>query len=172
MIESSLTDAWEQALLQRQVQRLAARCDVQIMLDDQVRMEIIHPCATVPQADGNHHSVVMRLEMGRFRMLLTGDMDEAAEEALLRQGTPINALVLKVAHHGADTSTSAPFVEAVQPQMAIVSVGGDNRFGHPDPDVLDRLTDSGCEVLRTDRQGTIELITDGERYWIKSHGKG
>jgi competence protein ComEC len=78
--------------------------------------------------------------------------------------------VLKVAHHGSLTSTIPQFLAAVDPEAAVISVGTDNRFGHPSPGVVERLIDRVGEgnLYRTDRQGTIELITDGERLWVKS----
>jgi competence protein ComEC len=78
--------------------------------------------------------------------------------------------LLKVAHHGASSATSAEFLAAVQPQLAVISVGRDNRFGHPADEVLRRLAGIGCRVLRTDLQGTVELITDGRNLWVKCHG--
>jgi len=77
--------------------------------------------------------------------------------------------VLKIAHHGSDTSTTPEFLAVVNPQIAVISVGADNRFGHPTPEVMERLEDRiGSEkIYRTDKQGTIEFTTDGERLWVK-----
>jgi len=78
--------------------------------------------------------------------------------------------VLKAPHHGSSTSSSAAFLNAVNPELVIISVGADNRFSHPSPEVLERLEKSvgGERVLRTDERGTIEVVTDGERIWIKA----
>jgi len=80
--------------------------------------------------------------------------------------------VLKVAHHGSKTSTSPQFLAAVDPEAAVISVGADNTFGHPGPEVVERLIDRLGEdnVYRTDEDGTIELITDGERLWVSFTG--
>jgi len=74
-----------------------------------------------------------------------------------------------VAHHGSETSTSPHFLAAVDPEVAVISVGADNPFGHPDPNVVERLLDRLGEdnVYRTDEDGTIEFITDGDRLWLK-----
>jgi competence protein ComEC len=84
--------------------------------------------------------------------------------------TSLKSTVLKVAHHGADTSTSAELLAVTDPQLAVISVGGDNRFGHPSPQVVARLEQKlGPEnIYRTDRNGTIEFITDGERLWLST----
>jgi competence protein ComEC len=73
--------------------------------------------------------------------------------------------VLKVAHHGSRSSTAAEFLASTRPRLAILSVGARNPFGHPSPEVLSRLHGSGALVLRTDRDGTVEIATDGARIW-------
>jgi len=80
-------------------------------------------------------------------------------------------LVYKVAHHGSETSTSLQFLVAVDPEVAVISVGTDNTFGHPGPEVVERLIDRLGEdnVYRTDENGTVELITDGERLWVSNN---
>jgi competence protein ComEC len=83
-------------------------------------------------------------------------------------GLPLSATVLKSPHHGSNTSSSEAFLDAVRPQIAVISVGEDNRFGHPSSAVLDRYAKHGITVLRTDRQGSIELITDGEKLWVET----
>jgi len=81
-------------------------------------------------------------------------------------------LVYKVAHHGSETSTTSQFLAAVDPEAAVISVGADNTFGHPSLDVVERLIDRLGEdnVYRTDEDGTIEFITDGERLWLRFTG--
>jgi competence protein ComEC len=76
--------------------------------------------------------------------------------------------VLKTPHHGSDTSSSPAFLAAVDPQVAVISVGADNRFGHPAPAALARYTEAGIPVLRTDETGSVEFITDGERLWVRA----
>jgi len=81
-------------------------------------------------------------------------------------------LVYKVAHHGSETSTTSQFLAAVDPEVAVISVGADNTFGHPSPEVVERLIDRLGEdnVYRTDEDGTVEFITDGERLWLRFTG--
>ncbi len=77
---------------------------------------------------------------------------------------------MKVAHHGSRTSTSQQFLAAVDPEVAVISVGAANTFGHPSPEVVERLVDRVGEdsVYRTDEDGTVEFITDGEKLWVKN----
>ena len=79
----------------------------------------------------------------------------------------LSSTVLKVPHHGSDTSSSAPFLEAVNPHLAVISVGADNRFGCPSPEVVERL-EARAILKRTDEDGAIEVVTDGERLWVRT----
>lgn len=112
----------------------------------------------------NEHSLVVKLVYGDFSVLLTGDAGIASEQAWLAAGAPLAATVLKVGHHGSATSTSRTLVEAVNPQFAVIQVGADNRYGHPDPTVLDVL--AGRTLLRTDLHGRIHLASDGKQLWV------
>jgi competence protein ComEC len=76
--------------------------------------------------------------------------------------------VLKAPHHGGNTSSSEPFLEAVAPQVAVISVGAENRFGHPAAEVLERYAALGIPVLRTDEVGSIEFVTDGQQIWVET----
>ncbi len=146
-----------------------ARRGMRIRLDEGLWLEVLHPGETPlvgTEADDNNNSIVLRLVYGRASFLLTGDVAEEAERELVQSGQPLESLVLKVSHHGAKTSSSAPFLEAVRPQAAIIQVGADNRFDHPAPEVLKRLENT--TIFRTDRQGTVEVVTDGEKYWISA----
>jgi competence protein ComEC len=121
-------------------------------------------------ADANNNSVVTRLAMGQVSFLLPGDIAEVAEAMLLASGQELASTVLKVPHHGGNTSSSVAFLKVVNPKLVVISVGADNKFGHPSPQVLNRLEELVGEehVLRTDEQGTIEVVTDGERVWVRT----
>jgi len=146
-----------------------------IATGDGVELVVLHPGAELMRytdADSNNNSVVTRLVMGQVSFLLPGDIEEAAEAMLVVSAQELASTVLKAAHHGSNTSSSAAFLKAVNPELAVISVGADNRFGHPSPQVLERLEDlvGGEHILRTDEQGVIEVVTDGERIWIKTEG--
>ena len=140
-------------------------------LGDGVVLEVLHPppeLMTGTEADANNNSVVLRLVWGSASFLLTGDIEAEGEEVLLRSGQPLAATVLKAAHHGSGGSSTAEFLAAVAPAYAVISVGADNRFGHPHPVVLERLRQLGATILRTDEQGTVEFITDGQQLWVRT----
>ncbi|HEX2778777.1 MAG TPA: DNA internalization-related competence protein ComEC/Rec2 [Gemmatimonadaceae bacterium] len=112
--------------------------------------------------DANLASTVVRVRYGTVRFLLTGDAEAPEEEWLLRHEPALLAAeVLKVAHHGSVTSTTPPFLAAVKPRVALISVGAGNSYGHPGAPVLSALASAGAEVLRTDRLGSVIVSTDG-----------
>jgi len=113
----------------------------------------------------NDGSLVLRLDYGETSVLLAGDAEEAAEQAMMDAGLQLAAKVLKVGHHGSAASTSTAFLAQVAPQVAVISVGAENRFGHPSPEVLRRL--AGVQVLRTDEHGRIEVISDGQKLSVR-----
>lgn len=112
--------------------------------------------------DPNDTSLVLMVTYGETRFLLTGDMESGAEKDLLEAGCDLQADLLKVGHHGSSTSTSYVFLNAVMPQYAVIQVGKDNDYGHPSDDVLSRLRDADAAVYRTDLQGDILAVSDGE----------
>jgi competence protein ComEC len=90
------------------------------------------------------------------------------ERTLVSAGLPLTATVLKSSHHGSKTSSSESFLEAVNPRLVVISVGADNRYGHPALEVLERYVERGLTILRTDERGTVEFITDGEQLWVET----
>jgi competence protein ComEC len=122
--------------------------------------------------DPNLASTVALVRYGDVRFLLTGDAETPEESWLLAHVRPqLRADVLKVAHHGSSTSSSAPFLDAVQPRLALVSVGAGNGYGHPDGAVMRDLRSRGATVLRTDQLGTIVVATDGRSLRVAAAGR-
>jgi competence protein ComEC len=124
-------------------------------------VRVLHPPRRWPSDDLNDGSLTLRVTHGAVSVLLTGDVEALAESRMLRGAGPLDAVVLKVAHHGSRTSSTAPFVAAVAPAVAVISVGADNRYRLPAPEVERRLRDRGTCVLRTDRCGAVTMISDG-----------
>ncbi len=146
------------------------RAGTQIQLGEGLQMKVLHPQGELlsdTNSDVNNNSIVLRLVYGRISFLLPGDVEEEAEALLLSSNEDLASTILKSPHHGSDTSLNPRFLEAVNPRLAIIQVGADNKFGHPDPTTLAKLEEHGVTVLRTDQNGTVEVISDGERYWIK-----
>ena len=112
--------------------------------------------------DSNDNSIVLKVSFGATSFLFTGDAERAEEQDLLNAGVNLQSTVLKVGHHGSDTSTSYSFLRAVAPQYAVISVGAGNSYGHPTEEVLSRLRDAGVTTFRTDMQGEITAVSDGQ----------
>ena len=112
--------------------------------------------------DTNDTSIVLMITYGQTKFLFTGDAEREAEQAILASGADLSATVLKVGHHGSDTSTTYPFLREIMPEYAVISVGTGNSYGHPTEDALSRLRDADVTVLRTDLQGDIHCTSDGK----------
>ncbi len=115
----------------------------------------------------NNTSIVVRLVFNNNSFLFTGDVYKSIEKKLVEQSDYIDSDVLKIGHHGSKTSTSRELLEAVVPEIAVISVGKDNRYGHPHNEVLDILNDYGIRVLRTDQLSDIKIISNGQSINIK-----
>lgn len=110
----------------------------------------------------NDTSIVLKIQYGETSFLFAGDAEREAEQAILNSGADLSATVLKVGHHGSDTSTTYPFLREIMPTYAIISVGTGNSYGHPTDDTLSRLRDADVTVYRTDLQGDIFVTSDGK----------
>lgn len=137
----------------------------------EVSVEVLSP----PEPDWerqrvrNDDSVVLRIRDQDVELLLTGDIGEAAEAALpLSIGPPAALRILKVAHHGSRSSSSPSFVERYRPDIAVISVGRHNTFGHPSPEVLERLRGVGAVIERTDEDGALTLETNGREIRLRT----
>ncbi|HUS04320.1 MAG TPA: MBL fold metallo-hydrolase [Dehalococcoidia bacterium] len=171
--DSYIYQEWLNLIEDKQIKHEIARAGQEIDSGSGIKIEVLNPPAKLFQGtshDVDNNGVVIRLSWGKVSFLFTADIRGEAEFDLVSQRANLKSTVLKVAHHGSKTSTSTQFLAAVNPQIAIISVGGNNTFGHPSPEVVERLVDRLSEekVYRTDKKGTIEFITNGKRLWIKS----
>ena len=117
----------------------------------------------------NNNSLVLKISFGKVSFLFPGDIMTEAEKELIELAAPELACdVLLVPHHGSRSSSSQPFLGAVQPKIAVISAGWQNRFRFPHPTVIDAYQKMGCRILRTDRNGAIQIRTDGHRLIVKS----
>lgn len=169
--KSDIYDEWLRLLKEKNIKCIIAQAGQQINLGGGV-IKILNPpipLLTGTESDLDNNSVVIHISMGKVSFLLTADIMWEAEFELIGRRADLTSTVLKVAHHGSDTSTSQEFLAVVNPQIAIISVGKGNPFGHPSDEVLERLKEKlGQEnIYRTDEHGTIEFITDGKRLWVR-----
>ncbi len=138
-----------------------AKAGVQIALDDTVSIQMVGPVSESYE-DLNNYSAVIRLQYKNNSFLFTGDAEGLPEEEILKSGAIVSANVLKVGHHGSNTSTTEAFLKAVSPQYAVIQVGEGNSYGHPKEETLDKLEKYNAAVLRNDLFGTITFASDGD----------
>lgn len=147
----------------REVPYALARSGRTVTIDG-VALHILWPAGELLDGveDANEISAVLQVRYGSFTALLTGDATEAVERALVAEhGDALRAQVLKAGHHGSRTSTSTAVLDAVKPELVVISAGRRNFYGHPAPEVLHRLARQRIPVARTDREGTVSVRTDG-----------
>ncbi len=171
--KSDIYDEWLGLIQEKNIEYTIAQAGQQIDLGKGVVIEVLNPpkiLFTDTSSDIDNNGMVLRLSMGEVSFLLTADIRQEAEFELINRRADLHSTVLKVAHHGSNTSTCQEFLAVVNPQLAVISVGAANRFGHPTPEVMERLGEKlGSEnIYRTDKHGTIEFITDGKRLWVKT----
>jgi len=121
------------------------------------------------QKPSNNDSLVLRVDLGAVGYLLTGDIERPTERELLARGDNLHADFLKVAHHGSKTSTTPPFLAAVEPRIAAISAGAENPYGHPSAAVLDEFRGRGTRVVRTDHDGAATVTTDGHSISLRTY---
>jgi competence protein ComEC len=170
--ESLVYDEWLDLIEEKNIEYTLAEAGQRIDFGTGVILEVLNPQTpflTGAESDIDNNGVVLRLEMGQVSFLLTADILREAELELITRRADLTSTVLKAAHHGSDTSTSEELLAVVSPRLAVISVGEDNPFDHPSDEVTDRLKYRLGEenIYRTDENGTVEFITDGERLWVR-----
>ncbi|MNP26023.1 ComEC family competence protein [compost metagenome] len=148
--------------------------------DEYTKMTFLSPDLTQDEQahlpvikEQNHYSLVFILDMNGERLLLTGDMDIASELNILNDVANIPTLskgadIIKIAHHGSKTSTSKEWLTGWKAKAAVISVGINNTYGHPNPDVIDRITQQGISIFRTDQQGEIQMKFIQDHVWVRN----
>ncbi|MBI4233531.1 MAG: DNA internalization-related competence protein ComEC/Rec2 [Chloroflexi bacterium] len=175
---------WQELLGKEDIPVVQAVVGQELALGDGVVLQVLHPGEQLLQGtseDVDNNSVVLMVRYGEVRFLLAGEIHREAEEYLLAASgaegggrPPLGATVLKVAHHGSQTSSSPEFIRAVAPAFAVISVGEGNPFGHPHPATLETLRRllPPEHILLTSSRGTIQFTTDGARLWLSTERQG
>jgi competence protein ComEC len=170
--ESSLYNEWVRFIREAGIKSTIAQAGQHTDLGGGVTIEVLWPGVNPIKGSGSdmdNNSVVLLLKAGEVSFLLTGDSTSEAEWELIRLRADIKGTVIKVAHHGSNTSTIEQFLAVVNPRAAVISVGANNTYELPNNMVVERLQEKVGEanVYRTDINGTITFITDGERLWVE-----
>ena len=159
---ASSTKIFEELLLEirdRNIRLEKAEAGFSILEDGDLSIRVISPSRR--HRSINNNSLVIKLDYKDFSAIFTGDIEYAGERELVDRGEDLRADLLKVSHHGSKTSTDADFLDRVNPSHAIISLAENNKYGHPDPEIIDRLRARNINIYRTDRDGTIIVGTDG-----------
>lgn len=168
-------DKWRAAIEQEQKEG-ATVVEVKAGTEKQfgdVTIKVLYPLETphgVTPKEQHDATVVTKASYGEFDVLLTGDAEARHEQAIVERYAPeLDVEVFKVGHHGSTTSTTEAFLNTTTPKTAIISVGKGNKFGHPAPSILRRLREHQIETYRTDEQGRVEVVSDGETFWTNKN---
>lgn len=155
---SQVYQKFKDTIKDKNITELEGEKGLKIKMGDEAVLEILYPDGKEDKnnpKDTNVTSIVAKLEYGENSFLFTGDLTVEGEEVLVKSGKDISAGILKVGHHGSKYSTSQAFLEKVKPREAVISVGAENRYGHPAGEVVDRLEADGVEIKRTDKAGDV-----------------
>lgn len=152
----------ENEIQNKKISNLLARKGMKLYLGGGASLEILFPDQNVFDWETNEGSVVAKLIYGKNSILLTGDSPTKIERKIIAENSPevLKSDILKLGHHSSRTSSSFEFLQAVNPEFALISVGKDNKYGHPHQEVLDLLNQIGTKIFRTDQNGTIILKCD------------
>ncbi|RQD68419.1 MAG: MBL fold metallo-hydrolase [Tindallia sp. MSAO_Bac2] len=164
--DSRLYTSFMKAIKKSDAETFRVRQTSRHSIDKDIAFKILHTGVDYG-SNLNNWSVVIRLDYEEMSFLFTGDLEAPAEKDLLNlfPVSQLSAEVLKVGHHGSSTSTTEPFLSAVSPQVALISSGENNAYGHPSDDVISRLEDKNIWIYRTDLQGNIVIYSDGQKVW-------
>jgi len=149
---------------------LAVSAGYRLVSEDNVTLEVLHPQAlSGADADVEDAGMVVRISYGDTSFLITTDLSPRAEETMLSAGWYVGSTVLLLPAHGSSAANTALFLQAAQPQVAVVSVGAGNRSGLPAPETVSRLRNvTSGPLYRTDQNGTVEMVTDGHTLWVST----
>lgn len=167
LASSNLYESTMLAIENKDIETIFAKPGLKIIDSPGLKLELLSP-KSMYYSELNEYSAVARLEYDNTSFLFTGDAESVSELEMLGGGFNLDSDVLKVGHHGGRTSSSIDFLKAVTPEYSIISCGEDNSYGHPHIETLNRLSDIGSDIYRTDELGTIVAVSNGKDISITS----
>ncbi len=161
--EGKTFESWLLKLQKEKDKILLVKASTKIIAG-QVKTDILYPVELAKQdsSNSNDTSIVDRLIFGQTAFIFMGDANREAESEIINSGVDIKSNVLKISHHGSRSATSPEFLANVNPELAVISVGVNNSYGHPHQEVLSNLAEFGIKVLRTDLLGDVKIMSDGQ----------
>jgi len=164
---------WKKLIEEEKAEIFIAKAGQKILWESETNnyMEVLYPFENLEGKvfeDSNNTSIISKLVFGKNSFLFTGDAYKNVEGELINKKAEIDSDVLKVSHHGSKTSSSEEFIKSVSPQIAVISAGIGNKYGHPHQEVLELLEKYDIKILRTDKDSDIKIISDGKNYAISS----
>lgn len=143
-----------------------------VVQDESVKLKVLYPTESFKDKevkDLNDTSIIVKLIYQNFSALFTGDLEENKQNEFFGYSSELKSKVLKVSHHGSKNGLSVNFLNLIQPEVAIISVGENNRYGHPAPEILKKLNEIlDIKIYRTDKNGDIAVFSNGFRYWVET----
>ena len=167
--DTTVYQRWRNLIEERNIPLTIAQTGQRVILQEGIVLKVLWPKQSLIKSlskNTNNVSIVGQLVYGQTEFLLTGDIEKEIEQRLLNQDWDLTSDILKVPHHGSKTSSGYNFIKAVNPQIAVISVGLNNRYKHPHAAVLERL--KNLLIYRTDENGDIRIITDGTLFKIET----
>ena len=160
---SSIYEQFKQICKKQNIQIIYVRSGDEIRIKD-LAFKILHPKSKENQISENplnNNAIVCMVKYKNRRILFTGDIEKVAENEMVKEYTNgLKADILKVGHHGSKTSTTKEFLDLINPSVALIGVGQNNKFGHPNEDVIKRLEEKNIQIYRTDEMGEISVVID------------
>lgn len=166
---------WNKIIKDKNIPTKIAKCNEEKNIDEKTKMFFLWPCESFKDQkidNLNNTSIVFKLTYVKFSVLFTGDAQEEVQKELVNSNLTLKQLdninILKVAHHGSSNGSLESFLKIINPDVAVISVGKDNKYGHPAQSTLDKLKNIGAEIFRTDKNGRIEIISNGQTFWTNT----
>lgn len=163
--ETETFKSYEELCAKKRIKRISTRAGDVLEWGNELFVQVLHPDAksrTHNYSDMNNMSIVLLIRYGKVQVMLAGDIEDDGEREVLKYGEGIKSQVLKVPHHGSDTSDYAPFIRTVAPEVAVIQVGRNNSFKHPSDKTLLEYGAAGSRIYRSDRHGNIRLYVGGK----------
>lgn len=160
--DSKFYREFEELVLEKNIKKVVVSSGDQLLLSDNTEIKVISPKKKISTSDPNVNSIVLHISYGDFDAYLTGDADSQVQPYSSKT-EPVE--LLKVPHHGGKNALKESFVLELSPEISVISVGARNPYGHPRADTIDILKRSGTKIFRTDKNGSVEIVSDGDSWY-------